>query len=109
MVWFTKGAFRKERLGKKIYFLEDTISLFLEFRFLIKNIMKWLPSITFSFPIAIKVPLRTGQHGLTELLTEEAKTMLKIDSYHEHIVNLQGITYFWDCNKQQISEVSAQR
>ena len=28
MVWFTKGAFRKERLGKKLYFLEDTISLF---------------------------------------------------------------------------------
>ena len=31
MVWFTKGAFRKERLGKKMYVLEDTISLFLEF------------------------------------------------------------------------------
>ena len=40
MVWFTKGAFRKERLGKKMYVLEDTISLFLELTFLIKNIME---------------------------------------------------------------------
>ena len=32
--------------------------------------------------------------------------MLKIDSYHEHIVNLQGITYTWDLEKQNISEVT---
>ena len=49
MVWFTKGAFRKERLGKKLYFLEDTISLFLELRFLIKNIMEVVPIHYFQF------------------------------------------------------------
>ena len=32
MVWFTKGSFRKERLGKKIYFLEGTISLCVELK-----------------------------------------------------------------------------
>ena len=32
--------------------------------------------------------------------------MLKIESYHEHIVNLQGITYTWDLQKQNISEVT---
>ena len=32
--------------------------------------------------------------------------MLKIESYHEHIVNLQGITYTWDLEKQNISEVT---
>ena len=35
MAWFTKGAFRKERLGKKLYFLEDTISL-LTIEFMVK-------------------------------------------------------------------------
>ena len=59
----------------------------------------------FSFPIAVKTSLNNGE-GQMELLQEEAKTMLKIDSYHEHIVNLQGITYTWDLEKQNISEVT---
>ena len=58
-----------------------------------------------SFPVAIKTSLNSGE-GLTDLLQEEARTMLKIDSYHEHIVNLQGITYTWDLEKQNISEVT---
>ena len=67
---------------------------------------KILTQILFSsFPVAIKTSLNSSE-GLTDLLQEEARTMLKIDSYHEHIVNLQGITYTWDLEKQNISEVT---
>ena len=53
----------------------------------------------------MKTSLNSGE-GLTDLLEEEARTMLRIDSYHEHIVNLQGITYNWDLEEQNISEVA---
>ena len=41
-----------------------------------------------------------------ELLMDEAKTMLEINDYHDHIVNLQGILVGWNSIEQQLSEVS---
>ena len=40
-----------------------------------------------------------------EICLDEAKTMVEIDSYHDNIVNLQGITFSWNDLKQQFSEV----
>ena len=36
---------------------------------------------------------------------DEAKTMLSVGGYQEHIVNLQGVTCDIDCEKQAISSV----
>ena len=41
----------------------------------------------------------------TELLLEEAKNMLRLKRYHDHIVNLQGITYRLDEDGKSISSV----
>ena len=46
----------------------------------------------------------TDPHGI-DLLLDEAKTMLEVGTYHDHIVNLQGITYSWSSYEQQFSEV----
>ena len=40
-----------------------------------------------------------------DLCMDEAKTMAEINSYHDHIVNLQGVTFVWDSMKVQFSEV----
>ena len=42
--------------------------------------------------MAIKCPKITSA-GEVDVFLEEAKSMLEINSYHENIVNLQGITY----------------
>ena len=44
------------------------------------------------FPIAIKCAQNIGPEK-TSLFLDEAKTMLQIGSYHDFIVNLQGIIY----------------
>ena len=40
-----------------------------------------------------------------ELFLDEAKTMLEINEYHDHIVNLQGIIVGWNSIENQFSEV----
>ena len=40
-----------------------------------------------------------------EIFLEEAKTMLEINEYHDHIVNLQGIIVGWNSIDKQFSEV----
>ena len=44
------------------------------------------------FPIAIKTLLSADPQENDSILNE-AKSMLEIGTYHNHIVNLQGITY----------------
>ena len=39
-----------------------------------------------------------------DTILDEAKTMLRIGKYHDHIVNLQGITY--EIDEQKTPEVS---
>ena len=56
------------------------------------------------FPVAIKTP-SGNDHKQTELLLEEAKNMLRLKRYHDHIVNLQGITYRLDEDGKSISSV----
>ena len=40
-----------------------------------------------------------------DLLMDEAKTMLSVGGYHEHIVNLQGVTCEIDCERQAVLNV----
>ena len=40
-----------------------------------------------------------------ELFLDEAKTMLEINEYHDHIVNLQGLIVGWNSVEKQFSEV----
>ena len=47
--------------------------------------------ICFRYPVAIKSPKYNTEREIEEFL-EEVKSMLEINSYHENIVNLQGIT-----------------
>ena len=47
----------------------------------------------------------TDNQGI-DLFLDETKSMLEIGIYHHHIVNLQGITYFWNSYEKQFSEVS---
>ena len=46
----------------------------------------------YRFPIAIKMPKNTNTQEVA-LFLDEAKTMLEVGVYHEHIVNLQGIAH----------------
>ena len=46
----------------------------------------------YRFPIAIKNPISRNPKQVDSML-EEAKNMFLIGKYHDHIVNLQGITY----------------
>ena len=58
------------------------------------------------FPIAIKTLLSADALQIDTIL-DEAKSMLQIGKYHDHIVNLQGITYELDeQNKPEVSIIS---
>ena len=56
------------------------------------------------FPVAIKNAHDTDAEK-TKLFLDEAKTMLHIGEYHDHIVNLQGIAYQANEKEDQLSEV----
>ena len=56
------------------------------------------------FPVAIKCAQNVGPEKTT-LFLDEAKTMLQIGSYHDFIVNLQGIIYNTNSNEDQALEV----
>ena len=58
----------------------------------------------YRYPVAIKVPKKYTEKECTEFL-EEAKSMLEIKSYHDNIVNLQGIAY--NKGKNQESPIEA--
>ena len=58
-----------------------------------------------SFPIAIKTPQMADDQGI-DLFLDEAKSMFEIGTYHDHIINLQGITYSWNSYENQFAEVS---
>ena len=61
-------------------------------------------TIIFRFPVAIKTSkIFDGMH--IEMILDEAKTMLEIDAYHNHIVNLQGIAYERSQDMRKLSHV----
>jgi hypothetical protein len=62
--------------------------------------------ILLRFPVAIKNAHETDNADKTRLFLDEAKTMLHIGKYHDHIVNLQGIVYQANEKDKQLSEVS---
>ena len=56
--------------------------------------MVWFLKIQYlfpRFPIAIKTPLSQDPKELDTIL-DEAKNMIQLEKYHDHIVNLQGLT-----------------
>ena len=59
----------------------------------------------FRFPIAIKCSISKDPQKI-DLFLEEAKTMLRIGNYHDHIVNLQGLVYETNEDGDKIPEVS---
>ena len=54
--------------------------------------IEFVYSLPNRFPIAIKCAQNIGPEK-TSLFLDEAKTMLQIGSYHDFIVNLQGVIY----------------
>ena len=40
------------------------------------------------------------------IFLDEAKSMFEIGTYHDHIVNLQGVSYIYDSVEKQFSQVS---
>ena len=68
-----------------------------------------LPSaMFFSFPIAIKSS-KLGDTQSVSLLMDEAKSMIEIGIYHNHIVNLQGVTLGFNPKTHQLTDVSIQK
>ena len=61
--------------------------------------------IPFRFPIAIKTSKSEAFQGI-EMILDEAKTMIEIGSYHNHIVNLQGVTYSLNLEEKRFLDVS---
>ena len=60
--------------------------------------------IIYRFPIAIKTSTGNEPKHI-DMILEEAKTMIQLVKYHDHIVNLQGITYTLDDDTKNISSV----
>ena len=58
----------------------------------------------FRFPVAVKTSFENNSKQLN-LLLEEAKNMIQLTEYHDHIVNLQGITYTIDKEENTIRSV----
>ena len=48
--------------------------------------------MVFRFPIAIKKPLGYNFEEI-QCFVDEAKSMIRVGDYHNHIVNLQGVVY----------------
>ena len=60
--------------------------------------------MSFRFPVAVKTSSDHNSKQL-ELLLEEAKNMIQLTKYHDHIVNLQGVTYTKDKESNIITSV----
>ena len=67
--------------------------------------IEFVYSLPNRFPIAIKCAQNIGPEK-TSLFLDEAKTMLQIGSYHDFIVNLQGIIYNIDHADDHAPEVN---
>ena len=59
----------------------------------------------YRFPVAIKVPNTFDVPEIT-LFLDEIKSMIEVGTYHEHIVNLQGVAYELDEHNQSLKKVS---
>ena len=55
----------------------------------------------------MKTSSTTNDPKQTGLILEEAKNMLQLKRYHDHIVNLQGISYTLDEDAKSISSVKS--
>ena len=55
--------------------------------------------------IAIKTPRNDGDTQEIDLFLDEAKSMLEIGSYHDNIVNLQGVAYKMNGQQDYFTEV----
>ena len=98
---YTKESLPKEMQCKSgLYDLSSFYHVF--FQRLLKMCCKI--RCLFRFPIAIKSP-RTNKTHEIDLFLDEAKSMLEIGSYHENIVNLQGISYTTDSETGNIAQV----
>ena len=64
----------------------------------------FIPCTPLRFYVAIKNAHNTDAEK-TKLFLDEAKTMLHIGEYHDHIVNLQGIVYQANEKEDKLSEV----
>ena len=62
---------------------------------------------SFRFPIAIKTSSGID-FKQNDLILDEAKNMIQLTKYHDHIVNLQGLTYTVDERSVEISSVRRQ-
>jgi hypothetical protein len=60
--------------------------------------------VFYRFPIAIKKPFGRHPKQIDSML-EEAKNMFQLGRYHDHIVNLQGITYDLNKSDRYLSKV----
>ena len=61
--------------------------------------------IPYRFPVAIKTSKSEAFQGI-EMILDEAKTMIEIGAYHNHIVNLQGVTYSLNLEEKRFLDVS---
>ena len=59
------------------------------------------------FPIAIKTPISLDPKELDTML-DEAKNMIQLEKYHDHIVNLQGLTCEVNKGNHHLSTVRVQ-
>ena len=65
----------------------------------------YIYDIPFRFPVAIKTSKSEAFQGI-EMILDEAKTMIEIGAYHNHIVNLQGVTYSLNLEEKRFLDVS---
>ena len=72
---------------------------------MLHNTTTYIYHIPFRFPVAIKTSKSEAFQGI-EMILDEAKTMIEIGAYHNHIVNLQGVTYSLNLEEKRFLDVS---
>ena len=58
----------------------------------------------YRFPIAVKNPRNLSTDQI-EIFLDETKSMLELGTYHDHIVNLQGISLLLDNENKKLMKV----
>ena len=76
------------------------------FYYITKYLSPYCVLILSRFPIAIKTPKCFDETDI-KLFLDEIKSMLEIGSYHDHIINLQGVSYELDEYERKLTEVIA--
>ena len=73
-----------------------------------KDTLKLASSIIYNkfyrFSIAVKNP-RNFSNDQIEVFLDETKSMLELGTYHDHIVNLQGISFVIDNETKKLMKV----